>query len=101
MSLNSHRALTLLRTRLHNLDIEFTLWNRNQSNIKICKVCNEGLAGDEFHFFFTCSTYNAIHESYDDMFSGSDDFSFTLKRTPRRLSFTHQDLVLQSMNIPS
>ena len=72
-----------------------------------CKVCKEGLVEDEYHLLFTCSTYSAIHESYDDILSGGDDLSVTLKRTPRRLSsyvyalFTHRDFVLQSMNIPS
>ena len=50
-----------------------------------CKVCKEGLVEDEYHLLFTCSTYSAIHESYDDIISGGDDLSVTLKRTPRRL----------------
>ena len=70
MSINSRRALTLLRTRSHNLGIEVALWNQNQPNIKTCKVCNEGLVEDEYHLFFTCSTYNAIRESYDDILRG-------------------------------
>ena len=107
MSINSCRALTLLRTRSHNLGIEVALWNQNQPNIKACKVCKEGLVEDEYHLLFTCSAYSAIRESYDDILRGGDDLSVTLKRTPRRLSsyvyalFTHRDLVLQSMNIPS
>ena len=74
---------------------------------KTCKVCKEGLVEDEYHLLFTCSAYSAIHESYDDILRGGDDLSITLKRTPRRLNayvyalFTHQDLVLQSMKIPS
>ena len=86
MSINSRRALTLLRTRSHNLGIEVALWNQNQPNIKACKVCKEGLVEDEYHLLFTCSTYSAIRESYDDILRGCDDLNVTLKRTPRRLS---------------
>ena len=107
MSINSRRALTLLRTRSHNLGIEVALWNQNQPNIKIYKVCKEGLVEDEYHLLFTCSAYSAIRESYDDILRRDDDLSITLKGTPRRLSsylyalFTRRDLVFQSMNIPS
>ena len=57
----------------------------NVSNIKVCKVCDEGLVENEYHLLFTCSTYNVIRESYDDILRGGDDLSVTLKRTPRRL----------------
>ena len=77
------------------------------AKIKASKVCKEGLVEDEYHLLFTFSTYSAIHESYDDILREGDDLSAALNRTPRRLSscvyalFTHQDLVLRSMNIPS
>ena len=101
---NSRRALTLLRTQSHNIDIEVALWHQNQPNAKECNVCKEGLVEDEYHLLFTCFAYSAIHENYDDILRGGDDI---LKLTPRRLSsyayalFTHRDLVLRSINIPS
>ena len=107
MSINSCRALTLIHTQSHNLGIEVALWNQNQPNIKTCKVCKEGLVEDEYHLLFTCSAYSAIRESYDERLRVGDNLSIILTRTPRRLSsyvyalFAHQDLVLQSMNIPS
>ena len=107
MSINSRRALTLLHTWSHNLGIEVALSHQNQPNIKACKVCKEGLLEDEDQLFSTCSAYNAIRKSYDDILRGGDDFSVTLKRTPRRLSsyvyalFTHRDLVRRNINIPS
>ena len=107
MSISSCRALALLRTRSHSLGIEVALWNQNKPNIKACKVCKEGLIEDEYHLLFTCSAYSAIRESYGDILSGGNDLSIILNRTPRRLSsyvhalFTHRDLVLRSMNIPS
>ena len=56
-----------------NLGIEVALWNQNQLNIKMCKVCKEGLVEDEYHLFFTWSVYIAISESYDDILRGGDD----------------------------
>ena len=76
-------------------------------NIKEYKIFKEGLVEDEYHLLFICSSYSAIRETYDYILRGGDDLSATLKRTPRRLSsyvyalFTHRDLVLRSMNIPS
>ena len=52
MSINSRRALTLLRTRSPNLDIKVSLWNPNQPKIKACKVCKEGLPEDDYHLLF-------------------------------------------------
>ena len=75
--------------------------------MKTCKVCKEGLVEDEYHLLFTCSTYNTIRESYDDILRGGDDLSVILKRTSMRLSsyvyalFAHRDLMLQDMNIVS
>ena len=86
MSINSHRALTLLHSRSHNLGIEVALWNQNQLNTKACKVCKEGLVEDEYHLLITCSACSTIRESYDDILRGGHDLSGTLKRTPRMLS---------------
>ena len=86
------------------------MWHQNQSNVKACKVCEQGLVKDEYHLLFTCSTYNFISvicKNYDDILRGDDDMSVILKRTPRRLSlyayalFTHQNFELLIMNIPS
>ena len=107
MCIYSRRALTHFCTWSHSLGIEVALWHQNQPNIKACKVCKEGLVEDEYHLLYICSPYSAIRESYDDILRGDDDLNATLKRIPRRFSsyvyalFTHQDLVLQSMNIPS
>ena len=38
ISINSHRALTLIHTRSHKLGIEVALWNQNQLHMKACKV---------------------------------------------------------------
>ena len=67
MSINSRRALTLLRTQSHKLGIEVALCHQNPSNIKACKVCEEGLVDDEYPLLFTCSAYSAIRESYGDI----------------------------------
>ena len=67
----------------------------------------QGLMEDEHHSLFTPFAYSVIHKCYGDILIGGDDLSITLKRTSRRLSsyvyalFTHRDLVLQRMNIPS
>ena len=88
-----------------HLGIEVALWNQNQSYIKTCSLCKEGLLEDEYHSLFTCSAYSAIHESYDDILRGDDVFfNVTLKRTPRRLSsyvVPNSHIETQSMNIPS
>ena len=52
MSINSRRALAILRTRSPNLDIKVSLWNPNQPKIKACKVCKEGLPEDDYHLLF-------------------------------------------------
>ena len=107
MSSNARRDLTLLRTRSHKLGIEVASWYQNVTNLKTCKVCNEGMVEDECHLLFTCSTYSAIHSRYADVLRGSDNLSAILKTPPRRLSsyvyalFTHRDFVLQCMNNPS
>ena len=107
MSSNAHRALILLRTRSHKLGIEVASWYQNVTNLKACKVCNEGMVEDECHLLFTCSTYSAIRSRYVDILRGSDNLSAILKTPPRRLSsyvyalFTHRDFVLQCMNTPS
>ena len=49
-----------------NLGIEVALWNQNQLNIKMCKVCKEGLVEDEYHLLFTCIAYSSNCASYDD-----------------------------------
>ena len=49
MSVNSHRALTLLRSQSHNLGIEVALWHQNQSNVKACKGMQGRASRDEYH----------------------------------------------------
>ena len=48
-----------------------------------CKVCNKGLAEDEYNLFFT---YNKIRETFDDILRGSDCGNTALDATPRSLS---------------
>ena len=48
MSSKARRALTQLRTRSHKLGIEVASWFQNVTNLKPCKVCNEGMVEDEF-----------------------------------------------------
>ena len=97
MSSNAHRALTLLHTRSEVAS----------TNLKACKVCNEGMVENECDFLLTCLTYNAIVQRYDDILRWSENLSAILKTPPRRLSsyvyalFTHRDFVLQCMNTPS
>ena len=104
MSGNARRALTLLHIRSHKLGIEIASWYQNVTNLKTCKVCNEGMVEDECHLLFTCSTYSAIGSRYADILRGSDNLSAILKTPPRRLSsyvyvlFTHRDFVFQCMN---
>ena len=57
MTSNGHRALTLLRTRSHKLGIEVASWYQNVTNLKACKVCDEGMVDDECHLLFTRSAY--------------------------------------------
>ena len=104
MSSNARRTLTLLRTRSHKLGIDVASWYQNVTNLKACKVCNEGMVEDECHLLFTCSAYSAICSKYVDILRGIDNLSAILKTPPRRLSsyeyalFTHRDFVLQCMN---
>ena len=86
MSSNARRALTLLRTRSHKLGIEVASWYQNVTNLRACKICNEGMVEDECHLLFTCLAYSAIRSRYDDILRGSDNFSAILKTPPRRLS---------------
>ena len=60
MSSNVRRALTLLHTRSHKLGIEVASWYQNVMNLKTFKICYEGMVQDEYHLFFTCSTYSEI-----------------------------------------
>ena len=107
MSSKDRRALTLLRTRSHKLGIEIASWSQNVTNLKTCKVCNEGMVEDECHLLFTCSTYSAIRSRYADILRGSDNLSAILKTPRRGLSsymytlFKHKDFVLQHKNTPS
>ena len=107
MSSNACKALTLLRTRSHKLAIEIASWYQNVTNLKTCKLCNQGMVEDEYHFLFTCSTYSAIRSRYADILRGNDNLSAILKTPSRRLSsyvyalFTYRDFVLQGMNTPS
>ena len=73
MSSNARRALTLLRTRSHKLGIEVASWFQNVTNLKPCKVCNEGMVENECHLLFTCSAYSAIHSRYVGILRGSDN----------------------------
>ena len=52
MSINSRRTLKLCCTQSNKLGIEVALWHQNVSNIKVCKVCKEGLVEDEYHLLF-------------------------------------------------
>ena len=86
--------------------IEVATCYQNVTNLKTCKMCNEGMVEDECHLLFTCLTYSAIHSRYVDVLGGSDNLSAILKTPPRRLSymsvlFTHRDFVLQCMNTSS
>ena len=107
MSSNARRALKLLLTRSYNLGIEVASWYQNVTNLKTCKVCNEGMVEDECHLLFTYSTYSAIRSRYADIPGGSDNLSVILKTPLRRLNLyvyallTHRDFVLQCMNTPS
>ena len=40
-------------------------------NIKACIVHKEWLVEVEYHLLSTCSTYSAVHESYDDLIRGA------------------------------
>ena len=86
MSSNACRARTLLHTRSHKLGIEVASWYQNVTNLKTCKVCNEGMVEDECHLLFTCLTYSAIRSRYVDILRGSENLSARLKKPPRRLS---------------
>ena len=107
MSSNARRALIILRTQSHKLGIEVASWYQNVTNLKTCRVCNEGMVEDECHLLFTCSTYSAIRSRYANILRGSDNLTAILKTPPRRLGsyvfalFTHRDIVLQCMNTPS
>ena len=102
MSSNARRDLP----RSHKLGIEIASWYQNVTNLKTCKVCNQGMVEDECHMLFTCSKYSAISSRYADILRGSDNLSVILKTPLRRLSsyvyalFTHRDFVLQCMNNP-
>ena len=107
MSSNTHKALTLLCTQSRKLGIEVASWYENVTNLKTCKVCNQGMVEDECHLLFTRLTYSAIRSRYANILRGSDNLSAILKTPPRRLSsyvyalFTHRDFVLQCTNPPS
>ena len=79
MSINSCRAVILLRTQLHQLCIEVALWHQNMSIIKVCKVCEEGLIEDEYQVFF-------LHVELVMQFSGDDDLNVVPKIMLKRLN---------------
>ena len=101
ISSNARRALTLLCTRSHKLDIEIASWYQNLPNLKTYKVCNEGMVEHECHLLLTCSTYSAIRSRYADILRGSDNLSVILKSSYVYALFTHKVFVLQCMNTPS
>ena len=62
----ARRALTLLCTRSRKLGIKVASWYPNVTNLKACKVCNEGMIEEECKvLLFTCSTYSAICSIYE------------------------------------
>ena len=68
MSINSCRPLTQATNRS-------CVMPSNVSNIKACKVCEEGVVEDEYHMFFICLVHCVIHENYDAILRGGDDLS--------------------------
>jgi hypothetical protein len=50
MSLSSLKALTVLRTRSHKLGIEIASWHQSASRLKSCKIYNQDIIEDEYHF---------------------------------------------------
>ena len=57
------------------------------------KLWKEGLVEDEYHLRFTCSSYSAIRESYDDILRGNcrsyEWWDYELRKL--RLSGEHED----------
>ena len=76
----------LRHTQAHMLSIEVASWYQNVTNLKACKVYNEGMIVNECHLLFTRSTYSAIRSRYVDILKGSVNLSAILKTTPRRFS---------------
>ena len=95
-----------IHTQSHKLGIEVVSWYQNVTNLRACKVCNEGMVEDECHLLFTCSAYSAIRSRYDDILRVGDNLSTIHKTPPRRLSsyvyalFTPREFVLECMNTP-
>ena len=46
--------------------------------IKICKVCNYKLVGDEYNLLIACSLCKVIHERYDNLLDKHDNVSIML-----------------------
>ena len=106
MSSNARRGLTLLHTRSHKLGIEVASRYQNVTNLKACKVCNEGVVEGECHLLFAWSAYSAIRSRYDNILRGSDNLSAILKTPPRRLSsyvymlYSHIETLCSNVSIP-
>ena len=57
-SRNQRSWLSRLRCSAHHLEIEKGRWNKTPISERICKLCDSGSIGDEFHFAMKCPTFN-------------------------------------------
>ena len=57
-------VITKFRTVNHRLPIEKGRWENIPTELRICRLCNKGLIGDEFHYILVCEFFNESRKSY-------------------------------------
>ena len=57
-SRNQRSWLSRLRCSAHHLEIERGRWSKTPIEERICKFCDSGQVGDEYHFAMKCPTFS-------------------------------------------
>ena len=64
INVKHRRLLTKLRLGILELEIEKGRWENIERNKRTCKICNQNIVEDEYHFILQCTFYTDLRTKY-------------------------------------
>ncbi len=71
-------VLAKLRTGILPLEIEVGRWRNTAVELRLCKMCNQSVVEDEYHFLFSCDLYKNERETFFQNVSSIEENFVTL-----------------------
>ncbi len=109
MSKYERSLLAQLRYGILPLQLETGRYNNEARENRFCRICNEGIVEDQYHFVFYCSAYNEKRDTFTNIMENripgysnmNDDQKFVLlfKENSRALGRYVKDLFLYRKNL--